>query len=404
MTISRVKIQKLETWRNLLSVSLENWEIHLYQLKELQLLQVFSNFSSIIDWHFTEYKILVLEVSASKVIWTDILLDPLVCRKNNDFKEKFYPLKYFYHKGLVFTFGINGSVLISPLSDLSTMTSVKLDYPYCDGAVFADQFFITTDDGGFFRYENDGFVKEKIELGQDSLLLALDDMVFSANQSGKSWLISLNAKVLAEFERNGPIIDAVSVPLKKYNDYESIMAASVQIAQSDIYQLSKSLSIFIVAKIKNIATFCNHASFIDNFLFLMPKLIAINTETYKVEKISELGLADEKTLGISKKQGKYVQITENKILSCEQEKFVFSNKALCCYILNNFCCVGLISQTVLFFDDYQLVFSIENIDFSTVFIADFVYIGLQQSVIKKLDFSGQEIELIETVGIPHSYL
>ena len=214
----------------------------------------------------------------------------------------------------------------------------------------------------------------------------------------------MNAKVLAEFERNGPIIDAVSVPLKKYNDYESIMAASVQIAQSDIYQLSKSLSIFIVAKIKNIATFCNHASFIDNFLFLMPKLIAINTETYKVEKISELGLADEKTLGISKKQGKYVQITENKILSCEQEKFVFSNKALCCYILNNFCCVGLISQTVLFFDDYQLVFSIENIDFSTVFIADFVYIGLQQSVIKKLDFSGQEIELIETVGIPHSYL
>ena len=330
-------------------------------------------------------------------------MDTFSSQKRSIFEAKCLPLNIVVFQYQIFVFGLDSSVFITNFQDLDTGRHEIIQGIYSSHAIFNNQLCIVTDQGILYTFDYRLVQSDKL-LHPDSFIVSLDSLLFSVNSYGNSILFNTNFTIAAESLRNGITIDGVLMDLHQGIDYKSLIIASVNSICSCIYSLSRTLSIYTIAKIPKISKLSINAIAIDNYLFLLPDIHIINISNYEIiGKPEFLDIKPEKTLYISKLYEKYIQITENKIYLSSQEKYSFPHKALSGFIKDSYIVVGLISQTVMFFSNFSLVFQLENIDFSTLYISSKIYIGLQQSLLKSFTFEGEETETIETNGIPHSY-
>jgi hypothetical protein len=202
-----------------------------------------------------------------------------------------------------------------------------------------------------------------------------------------------------------------------------------------------------MAKIQGIAKYSTGGCTVGKYLFLLPDIKAVDEEKYKVVELDTIGLVEKTTLLVllddkcrccgkvleygkqsNKSGGKvdfcsesseefcrrnawpddkaqgFIQVTDQHILKNSVSIFSFPDKALKAISKGPYLCVGLISQTVLVLNDFHQQASIVQVDFSSLFIDDFIYIGLHSCSIKKYSFNGQELNTIETLAIPHTFL
>ena len=399
------EIDKISIWNNLLVVSISCRAIYIYKYNTKEIRAVLNSEGKLIDWGFFRDTMLILENDTKKqeIVWTGVNLDTFSSQKRSIFEAKCLPLNIVVFQYQIFVFGLDSSVFITNFQDLDTGRHEIIQGIYSSHAIFNNQLCIVTDQGILYTFDYRLVQSDKL-LHPDSFIVSLDSLLFSVNSYGNSILFNTNFTIAAESLRNGITIDGVLMDLHQGIDYKSLIIASVNSICSCIYSLSRTLSIYTIAKIPKISKLSINAIAIDNYLFLLPDIHIINISNYEIiGKPEFLDIKPEKTLYISKLYEKYIQITENKIYLSSQEKYSFPHKALSGFIKDSYIVVGLISQTVMFFSNFSLVFQLENIDFSTLYISSKIYIGLQQSLLKSFTFEGEETETIETNGIPHSY-
>ena len=396
-------ILKMEAYQNMLGVTVGLSEIHLYSDREL--VRIIQDCTRIIDWHFVAADtILLLEYKTNnqEVFWNEFKIKSTDSRNITKFEPMFVPTGFIYSIGWVIAFGADRSVFKTRMSCLEVGSHRMLDGVYSSHCVFNNSLHVLTDDGILYILE-DWFVQRAV-LHTDSLVVSLMSSIFSTGHHGKSCFINREYAVSGESFRNGAIIDSVVMPLFSDIEYSSLVVASVLNNYSHIDLLSRTVCTYPIANIPKIAKYSTGAAVIDEILFLLPDLVAINSSTYEILKLPSLKLSSEKTLAISKLGSSLIQVTEHRIIYNEQAQYEFSDKALCAAISGSRICVGLICKTVEYFNEFQLVFAKTGTDFSTLHISDRIYIGMQNGTVNIYNEEGEEVETIKVDGVPHSYL
>lgn len=393
-------ITKIQPYGDYIVISKDSNTIHMYKYQQEILYRAFEDFSTIIDWTVCENYVIVLEHYANTLHWVKIQPSNPNSITKNWFNTNLQILCFIVYDNTVLAFS-EDSICVLEFANLSSRRVLDIEGIFYTHTIHKNRLYIITDIGKVYEYSN-YTVKEIVSIEADSLILALDRFIFGINPYGLSYLFE--DQVLKEFGRSGAIIDAVVMPVNKALDYKSLYIGSIQGKNSSLYALYESATVCITRIIPKISKLSNNAAIIDNHLCLMPDLKVINIQTYELINLSSLGLVDDKTLSLSKLGGRIIQITEQAIHYASEIKYQFQDSCFCSYIKDDSVCVGLLSQSVLYFYQFELIYRVENLDFSAIYISDKVYIGLQTSELKAFDFKGKELDGVDILGIPHSYL
>ncbi|OMJ67477.1 hypothetical protein SteCoe_35356 [Stentor coeruleus] len=464
ISLNTTKIHKIETYSDYIIISINYWHLHIYSFKSRQLLHEITIFSSIIDWHLIDSKIQVLEYNkeTSFYSWHIINTNNWEIKNLKPLDVKLIPIKFINFDDNLLVFGSDSSVFISPLKDLQTGLHFMLNGVYTDSTIVNNILYIVTDNGTFYSFnknlsiEAPGFlgkykdyfiVKENANLEPDSKIIGLGCGIFISNIYGNQQIFIPSGDLVYVNNRNGVLVDGFLEDLKGSYNYKTIKVASSGYENSKIYEMYRSLNVCTIAKIQNISKYSTGGCSVDKYLFVLPDIKAVDSESYKVVELDTIGLIEKATLLVllddkcrccgrileydkqtnkpdekivlcsedsesfckrntwsdGKTQG-FIQVTDQNILKNSIPIFLFPDKALQAVSKSPYLCVGLISQTVLIFNNFHQQASITQVDFSSLFIDNFIYIGLHSCSIKKYSLNGQELNTIETLAIPHTFL
>lgn len=462
--LESTKIHKIETFNDNVIISINYWHLRIYSFKSRQLLHEITELVNIIDWQIIEDKIQILEYDKeiSFYSWHTVNTDTWEIKNNKPFDVKLVPTKIINFDDNLLVFGSDRSVFISPLNDLQTGLHFMLNGLYADSAIVNRVLYIVTDNGelycldkslsikspGFLsKYREYFIIKKNVSLEPDSKIVGLSNGIFISSIYGSQQIFDPLGGLVYVNNRNGVLVDGFLDDLKGTYNYKAIKVASAGYENSKIYEMFRCLNICTMAKIQGIAKYSTGGCAVGKYLFLLPEIKAVDGESYKVVELDTIGLMEKTTLLVllddkcrhcwrtlenggkgnkpgvkvdscterleefcrrntlpdDKPQG-FIQVTDQHILKSSKPIFSFPDKALKAVSKGPHLCAGLISQTVLILKNYQQQASITQVDFSSLFIDDFIYIGLHSCSIKKYSFNGEELNTIETLAIPHTFL
>lgn len=393
----------LEVRGDLIGVSIRLGEIFIFQYSSKELVKVLNDLDRIIDWTFNDQSILLLQYNKiSQEIHWDVILVQSEKNKITPFEAMFFPVKIVAFLTKVFVFGDDASVFITSVSCLEEGRHEKLSGCYSSHCIFENCLHLLMDDGSLYKFQ-EVFIQVSTSVQPDCLMAALESLIYITGHHGKSSFINSDYLIFPDSFRSGAIIDSLLMPLHSEISYNSLITASCTQNSSQINSLSRVISAYPIAQIGKIAKYATAAIYHNEILFLLPNLTAIHTSSYKILQIDSLGLSPDHTLSLSPIDSSYIQITEWQILD-SRNTYKFPYKALCGSTSFPCSCIGLINQSVLFFNSFSLIYTKNDVDFSTIWVCEKVFIGMQTGNVCICSHSGEELEMIMETGVPHSYL